>query len=161
MAVPAAINVAELTLVGKRLPSASLRRAGHLEHPNFFHKFDHYIFLLFFVLFVKKMARYTPSLESPALFISYPLSSCSSRSSRSRSRSRSTTAAAAGAIYSSSSWGNIQQQQQHTAAERHISRSGEQGADRGVSCAEMGRRFSRLVCRVGRKYNEQYNNHIQ
>ena len=40
---------------------------------------------------LQKMARYPSSLESTALFLSHPLSSCS-RSSSSRSSSRSTTA---------------------------------------------------------------------
>ena len=54
------------------------------------------------VFALKKNGRLpSPSLESPALFLS--LSSCSSRSSTSRSSSRTTTAAAAGVIYSSSS----------------------------------------------------------
>ena len=88
--------------------------------------------LQFFVLFCfgcKKMARYPRSLESPALFLSHPPSSCSSRSSSSRSSSRSTAAAAAaGAIYSRSSI--------HLPS-GIITRGGDQGAGRGVSCAEI------------------------
>ena len=72
------------------------------------------------------MARYPPSLRiSFSVFIA-PLSSCSSRSS----------------------WSNIQQQ--YTSAERHISRGGEQGADRDVSCAEMAPvRSLGMPCRPG------------
>ena len=43
-----------------------------------------------------------------------------------------------------------QQQQQYTSAERHISRGGEQGAGRGVSCAEICPVLSLgMPCRTG------------
>ena len=74
------------------------------------------------------MARFPPSIESPPLFLSHPLSSCSNRSSSSRSSSRSTTAAA-GAIYSSSA--HLPSAISLAAASRA------EGADRGVSCAKM------------------------
>ena len=53
-----ALNVAWLALFVKGLRPASLRRAGHLEHPKVFSNIDvlikFYNFLFFVVLFVKK-----------------------------------------------------------------------------------------------------------
>ena len=67
VAVLGALNVAELALFGKGLCSASLRRAGHLQHPNFFFKFWYFDKLLqFFVIFSfvrKKVARYPRTLS--------------------------------------------------------------------------------------------------
>ena len=81
-----------------------------------------YNFLFFFVLFVKKWPATRPVLHR-LLFLSPALSSCSSRSRSSRSSSPSTMAAAG--------WSNI------TSAERPLSRGGEQGAGRDLSCAKM------------------------
>ena len=39
VAVLGSLNVADLSLFGKGLRSASLRRAGHLEHPKLFYNF--------------------------------------------------------------------------------------------------------------------------
>ena len=39
VAVLGALNIADLALFGKGLCSASLTRAGHLEHPKLFHNF--------------------------------------------------------------------------------------------------------------------------
>ena len=143
VAVLGALNVAELALLGKGLHSASIRRAGHLEHPNFVFV----LFLQFFVLFCfvcKNMARYPPSLEPPALFLLDPLSSCSSRSSNSRSSSRN-TAAAAGAVYSSSS----------THLPSAISLAAASRVQTGMYHAPKWVLFSRLVYRVDREYKEQ------
>ena len=89
------------------------------------------------------MARYPPSLESPALFLLDPLSSCSS--------SRSTTAAAAGAIYSSS----------NTHLPSAVSLAAASRMQAGVYRTPKYALFSRLVCRAGREYKEQHTNHIQ
>ena len=40
VAARGALNVAKLALLGKGVRSASLRRAGHLEHPKLCFKFD-------------------------------------------------------------------------------------------------------------------------
>ena len=104
------------------------------------------------------MARYPPSLESPALFLSDPLSSCSSRSSSSRSSrssssrnsrsssSRSTTAAP-GAIYSSNSSTHLPSAISLAAASR---------VQTEIYHAPKWALFSRLVCHVGREYKAPY-----
>ena len=92
------------------------------------------------------MARYPPSLESPALFLSDSLSSFSSRSSSSRS-----TTAAAGAKRSSSS----------THLPSAISLAAASRVQTRMYHAPKWALFSRLVCRVDREYKEQYNDHIQ
>ena len=68
VAVLGAFNVAELALIGKGLRSASLRRAGHLQHPKLFRKFRCFeknspFFVRCFVR--KKVARYPRTLVKP------------------------------------------------------------------------------------------------
>ena len=91
----------------------------------------------------KKIARYPPSLSrNPLLCFYHTLSAVAAVEAAVAANSRSTTAAAAGAIYSSSST--------YASSERHISRGGEQGAGRDVSCAEMGPVISLgMPCRPG------------
>ena len=57
-----ALNVAWLALFGKGLRSASLRRAGRLEHPKLFFKLLQFFVLRCFVR--KKMARFSANLSS-------------------------------------------------------------------------------------------------
>ena len=103
-------------------------------------------------IFCRKMDRYhRPCLKSPAPLLSHPLSSCSSRISNSRSNSRSTTAAAAGAIYSSNST-HLLSAISLAAASRVLT---------GINHPPKWALLSGLVCRVGREYKEEYNNHVQ
>ena len=104
-------------------------------------------YLFLFVLFVKKSPATRPQSRIVCSVLSHPLSSCSSRSSSSRS-----TTAAAGAIYSSSSSTRLPSAIYLEAASR---------VQAGMYHVPKCSLLSRLVCHVGRDYEEKDDNHVQ